>query len=402
MSKDDEMVVGDGAAASSSTRSGDALPAPTGPHPVGRVCDDWVDPDRLEIYSADPDDHRELVVWIWYPATPHPGVERAEYLPAPWTPVAEFLGLAIDGVRSHAVAEAALADAASRYPVLVLSPSGFPPLLLSALAEELASHGYVVVGINHTYETTVTVFNDGRVVPVNPDAVAGALGPQTGSHEEAFSARTAVCQRKAEDLAFVADQLDRIDADPTSRFAGRLDTSRLGAVGHSFGGNAALEWCRSDPRCRAAVNLDGAIWTEVGNVGLERPALQVLAEHHEFDVSPDQAVMMGMAPYPEWFEAEKEATFGGWRTVHAHARPGYTVRIAGATHMSFMDVPFLPVVDGAAVGPMLAATTIDARRMWRITSDLVLAFFARHFDGATADLLDGPNPHHPEAAFGPA
>jgi hypothetical protein len=127
-----------------------------------------------------------------------------------------------------------------------------------------------------------------------------------------------------------------------------------------------------------------------------------LAEHHEFDISPDEAVTMGMAPDPRWFEAEKDVTFGGWRTVHTHARPGYTVRIAGATHMSFMDVPFLPLVDGAAVRPMLAATTIDAGRMWRITSDLVLAFFARHFDGATTDLLDGPNPRHPEAAFGPA
>ena len=272
---------------------------------------------------------------------------------------------------------------------------------MSSIAEELASHGYVVVGVNHTYETTVTVFDDGRVVAMNPDAVGGALGPQTGSHEEAFGARAAVCERKAEDLAFVADQVRRIDADSTSRFADRLDTTRLGAVGHSFGGNAALEWCRTDPRCRAAVNLDGAIWTEVGNVGLERPALQVLAEHHEFAVSPDQAVTMGMAPNAGWFEAEKEITFGGWRTLHTHARPGYTVRIAGATHMSFMDVPFLPLLEGATVGPMLAATTIDARRMWRITCDLVLAFFAKHFDGATAALLDGPNPQHPEAAFGP-
>ena len=126
-----------------------------------------------------------------------------------------------------------------------------------------------------------------------------------------------------------------------------------------------------------------------------------MAEHHEFAVSPDEAVTMGMAPYAGWFEAEKEITFGGWRTLHAHARPGYTVRIAGATHMSFMDVPFLPLLEGAAVGPMLAATSIDAGRVWRITGDLVLAFFARHFDGAAA-LLDGPSPQHPEAAFGPA
>ena len=401
MSKADEMAGGDGLAGTSSTIASDALPAPTGPQRVGRVCDDWVDPSRFEIYSTDPADRRELVVWIWYPANPQPGAERAAYVPEPWAPVAQFLGLDVDGVRSHAVSDAAVADAASRYPVLVLSPSGFPPLLLSSIAEELASHGYVVVGVNHTYETTVTVFDDGRVVAMNPDAVGGALGPQTGSHEEAFGARAAVCQRKAEDLAFVADQVRRIDSDSTSRFADRLDTTRLGAVGHSFGGNAALEWCRTDPRCCAAVNLDGAIWTEVGRVGLERPALQVLAEHPEFAVSPDQAVTMGMAPNAGWFEAEKDITFGGWRTLHTHARPGYTVRIAGATHMSFMDVPFLPLLEGAAVGPMLAATTIDARRMLGITCDLVLAFFAKHFDGAASALLDGPNPQHPEAAFGP-
>ena len=152
----------------------------------------------------------------------------------------------------------------------------------------------------------------------------------------------------------------------------------MGAFGLSFGGNAALEWCRTDPRGRAAVNLDGALWTDVGKVGLERPALQVLAEHEEFAVSPEKAVETGMAPDVEWFVAEKAITFGGWRTVHERSRPGYTVRVAGATHLSFLDVPLLPREDGAMVTGMLAATTIGAERMWRIISDLVLAFFGKH------------------------
>jgi predicted dienelactone hydrolase len=294
-------------------------------------------------------------------------------------------------------------EGTERFPVLVLSPSGFPPLLLATLAEELASHGHVVVGVNHTYETTVTVFSDGRVVPASPSALAGAFGPQTGAHDEVFRARAGVCVNKTADLKFVADQVRRLDADATSRFGGRLDLSRLGALGHSFGGNAALEWCRTDPRCRAAVNLDGALWTDVGRVGLDRPALQVLAEHHEFSVSPEEAVKLGMAPSTDWFEAEKAITFGGWRTVHARARPGYTIRVTGATHLSFMDVPFLPQQDGAAVASMLAATTIAPQRMWRVTSDAVLAFFAKHLDRVDeVSLLDGPDPAYPELAFGPA
>ncbi len=60
------------------------------------------------------------------------------------------------GCHGHAFDGAPAAD--RRSPVLLLSPSGFSPLLLGSLAEELASHGYVVVGVNHTFETAVTVF----------------------------------------------------------------------------------------------------------------------------------------------------------------------------------------------------------------------------------------------------
>ena len=116
-------------------------------------------------------------------------------------------------------------------------------------------------------------------------------------------------------------------------------------------------------------------------MGLDRPALQVLAEHGEFDVAPADAVAQGMAPNEAWFEAEKAITFGGWATVDERARPGRTATIAGARHLSFMDVPFLPAHDDAAITAMLASVTIAPERMWRVTSDLVLAFFAQHLDG---------------------
>ena len=74
-----------------------------------------------------------------------------------------------------------------RFPVLLLSPMGFPPLFLAALAEELASRGNVVVGVNHTYETAVTVFPDGEVVALDPDVLGGALGPTCGDHERVFA-----------------------------------------------------------------------------------------------------------------------------------------------------------------------------------------------------------------------
>jgi hypothetical protein len=97
--------------------------------------------------------------------------------------------------------------------------------------------------------------------------------------------------------------------------------------------------------------------------------------------------------------AERSIAFAGWRTVAEHADPGSTMQIAGATHVSFMDLPFLPLRDAGPVSSMLAATSIDPARMWRITSDLLTAFFDRHLRGAPA-ALDEPGATHPEVSLG--
>jgi hypothetical protein len=75
---------------------------------------------------------------------------------------------------------------------------------------------------------------------------------------------------------------------------------------HSLGGSAALEWCQSDPRCKAAVNLDGAIWTEVGETGLTKPAMVIAAEHPEMLALPEDLVAAGAFPTVEWCVRERQ------------------------------------------------------------------------------------------------
>jgi hypothetical protein len=226
------------------------LPCPTGPHPVGRTCLELVDESRLEVYGGATDAPRELVMWVWYPAAPDPAGSVAEHLPGAWSPIADQLGIDATGRRTHAFVDAPIATELAPCPVVLPSPSGFSPLLLTALAEQLASTGYVVVGVNHTYETAVTAFADGRVVPMDPAALGGALGPQVGPPDAAFRRRADVCRYKACDLSSVTDHLARLAGGAAGLSAEGLDVGRLGAFGHSFGGNAALEWCRRDPRCR--------------------------------------------------------------------------------------------------------------------------------------------------------
>ncbi|MGH3339558.1 MAG: hypothetical protein ACRDPL_12115, partial [Propionibacteriaceae bacterium] len=109
---------------------------PTGPHSVGRVSYDYVDHARFDIYAGNPEARRELVLFVWYPASPQATAEFAPYLPSAWAPTAEFLGINVAGLRTHAVPDASIAADSAAYPVLLLSPSGFPPLMLSAIAEE--------------------------------------------------------------------------------------------------------------------------------------------------------------------------------------------------------------------------------------------------------------------------
>src|SRR5215213_11145711 len=94
------------------------------------------------------------------------------YLPGLWGDlVGDALALDLSRITVHAVEDAPVAADEPRYPLVLLSPgSGIMPAVYTALAEELASHGFIVVGVNHTYNASVTVFADGRVVPAAPEA----------------------------------------------------------------------------------------------------------------------------------------------------------------------------------------------------------------------------------------
>jgi predicted dienelactone hydrolase len=387
------MALGPVNPAAVSSAQATALPAPTGPFPVGRAVYVWTDPTRAERYAATPGASRELLVWIWYPAAPAPGAEAGDYAPAGWEATGEFWGFDVGDARGHAVPEAPVAPDEARYPVLLFSGNGFPAFNHTALLEDLASHGYVVVGVSHPYQMPVTVFPDGRTVPMAPEFAESFFGPFTDTVAEVLRNREAIVDYKVADLQSVLHQLERLD-DSADPLAGRLDRARLGALGHSMGGNAALELCRVDRRCLVAANLDGANWTEVGRTGLSQPAMLITVARD------DEPACQDSPAYPAALcEADRAVGEEGWRVVAETARPSYTVTVAGATHQSFLDLPFLTATPGGLIAASGQAATIDPTRMWRITSDYLLAFFDEHLNGKPAPLLAGPAADLPEVTF---
>ncbi|WP_170231241.1 alpha/beta hydrolase family protein [Pseudonocardia kunmingensis] len=368
------------------------LPAPTGPAPIGTLELHLVDHDRTDPFAATPDRLRELVVSIWYPARPGPDAPRAPYL-AP--EVADFydrqaaaLGVPsgtadFAGIGTHAAQRAPVADGATGLPVVLYSPGGNQSRALgTTLVEELASHGYVVVTIDHTYSGPVRF-------PDRTELAAPDLD------------KALIMQQRARDTGFVLDQLALVAAgsDPDAQHRGlppgvaeALDLSRVGMFGHSAGGFTTAEAMLTEERIDAGANLDGSMPPEYGQAapgGSSRPFLLVGGGTSGSDAHPHHH---GAAP--DW-AAFWDASTGWKRDLH----------LPDAEHMSFTDLQVLlpqidravPIADEALTGRI---GTIDPARSLAVQRRSITAFFDEHLKGRTG-AFDGAAAQDPDARLVP-
>lgn len=344
------------------------LPRPTGPFAVGRTLYDWRDSTQIDALAPRPGTHRELLVWMWYPADATMRGNTEEYVPpvlqrhssaqrTPW--IFRLLTRQSSKVREQSVANAAVAAGSGPYPVLVMRGGASSPVAnYSTLAEDLASHGYVVVGFDAPFRTSQVLFPDGRIAdrsPANnPELVFGS----------ADSARVInrLLDAWVSDIGFVLDRLQQLDAaDPTSRFTGHLDLSRVGAFGHSLGGVEAAQFCDVDIRCKAAVDIDGALVGRVVRDTVRRPFMFLMSDHHK-ETDPESRHILG----------DIQAAYD---RLPANGR--LNVFIQGANHFTFSDDGAL--LKSGAVRLLLRAfgqLHIQGRRQLEVTAYVLRTFFA--------------------------
>ena len=341
------------------------LPAVTGPATVGRTALALQDSGRVDPFASD-GRTRELNVWIWYPSADAEG-DAAPYLPSAWAARLNTLGpLSQDltAVSTHSIADAALDGQPS---VVVLLPGlGLTIANYSSFAEDLASHGYAVVGINPTGSVDVE-FPDGHYVPAT--ALGGVMEANIDDWYESAGRVTSVW---VDDAHFVVDSLV---ANPPS--IGALDFEHVAYVGHSLGGAAAVEACSQDPGCAAAIDLDGTLWTEVRHTGLAAPTLLL---HHDQNEPCDQ------------FCERARVDFA---TVRASPNVE-DLAIAGSGHNTFGDL-------GLMWGPGTSQMgTIEGDRMIEITRDLIRSFLDVHVRDAPAATFSSAIDRYPEVTAGAA
>jgi dienelactone hydrolase len=348
------------------------LPALPGPDRVGTLALRLVDDSR-----SDPSfrsGHRELMVQLWYPAAAG-GNGDAPYLPLAVARAIEreahLPAGTVSRIRTHARVGAPVAT--GEHPVLLYSPgSGEMRSDATALVENLASDGFVIVTIDHTHEGELIRFPNGQLVR----GTFVDTGP--ASNERALRTRVA-------DTRFVLDQLARLDARGV--FAGRLDLHRVGMFGFSLGGATAAASMLADARLKAGADLDGSLYGPVVQKGVRRPFLLMLS------------------PIPPSFKQRCGARcahlteFHFFRSFYSHLRgPRYAVELAHSGHESFEDSVWiksqLAPIDPAAA-KLFDVGSIDARTAVSTVSSYLTAFFDRYLRGAEAPALDDPAKTYP-------
>jgi predicted dienelactone hydrolase len=326
------------------------LPRPTGPHPVGTVQLPVVDRSR----------NRELMTSIWYPAH-----DVARHPRAPWMPPAVLrayltsAGFAADAALTPPTAGHLRAPVrpGGRLPVVVFSHGAHDHRSdTTIVVQELASHGYAVVTVDHTGDA-FTQLPDGQILePVdNPSLVPSDF---------------------AADLRSVLDHVLNNTPHPL-----RLDPHRVGAFGWSKGATATALAMIGDRRIRVGLSLDGPMQCDPPiTTDLDRPFMLMTADF-------TRAAEPSVADF--WHHLR------GWRL---------NIQAAGAIHSSYCDLQLLFPQLAAALGMSDEELetwigTLAPSRALRIQQAYPLAFFDQHLRGRRSHLLDGPSPAFPEVTF---
>jgi Platelet-activating factor acetylhydrolase, isoform II len=391
------------------------FPRPSGPYAIGTLTYHWVDAARPEVFTADPNDHRELMVQVWYPAQANPSAPLAPYVqdagalapglarlaqenverlfPGSALTVPSFPFTHLKYITTNAIPSAPVAHDEPSYPVLIFL-EGLNGLrqMNTFQVEELVSHGYIVAAIDQPYAAAEVVFLDGRQVGgLGKDQLnlllQQSIRPVTNAPSlNGYPLRDGIIPYFAQDAVFTLHQLASLNqADPTGILTGHLDVQRAGIFGISLGGIVSPEACHLEPRFRACLVMEAPMPADVVKSGLQQPSMWILSNADTWRLQHWSA--LDIDEHQTTMRAVFESLPGD----------GYFVQVPKMFHLNLTDVPLLIYAPFGRTLGLLGP--INAHRVHRIVNAYTLAFFDRHLKGMPTTLLDGPAAQYPEVRF---
>lgn len=351
------------------------MPEPTGPLKIGTQTFHFTDENRKELFSEKEQGKRELMVQLWYPAQSPTGTKEA-FIPDGQKMIHEIAkGFGIPGmvvnylqyIPSHSYEGASISSSRPTYPLIILNHGyGSSRAYHTSQAENLASQGFIVASIGHTYSTLATFFPDGKTAQMNTDE---ELIGETEYRDWVGGVWT-------EDISFTINQLEKMNAGLIpSMFQGKIDMENIGVFGHSFGGAAAYD-SSYDSRIKAGIDLDGSLYRYHHKEGPAKPFMFIFSEQG-FDLY--DKVRQNYAYTDQELEdmgTTREQVDKDMKNVRLQLK-----HIQKVTR--FLEL----------------TGEINAHRSAFIVNQYVLDFFNKHLRSEGGTLIQGPSNTYPEVKF---
>ena len=307
------------------------LPKPKGDFIVGTDIFNWEDTSRDEWFTKDKIDSRKIVVQIWYPA-----IESSDSL-YPYMDNAEVRLEALSrqlGVPKFAMKHAKNIKGNSYYKAKPITDKKFPIIIFShglggtktqnsINIEELVSNGYIVIAPDHTYDASITIFNDGTKEEFKSGLPVHQLNDNIVTEKVFWETRLPQINTRAGDIKFIIDKLQTMKEN---KLYSSLDFNNIGVFGHSFGGATSVVSSWNDSRISACLNLDGWFEPIIDNIinnGLKIPFCYIGQENWRSNSKNYKRVY-------DFFENCQSDT--------------YFIKIKETKHFDYADLPYITKV----------------------------------------------------------
>lgn len=311
-------------------------PQITGDYAIATAKYTWTDESRKEEFSQN-NKNRTLTVEFWYPQNG-------------------------DGV----------------YPLVVFSHGafGFSGSNYSTFAE-LASNGYVVASIGHTYHALFTQDTSDKITIANMDFLNTVIAQNnTDNDAEEFANTQKWLKLRVDDENFVIDTiLENTKCADADRLFTMINMEKIGAIGHSLGGASSAQLGRARSDIGAVINLDGTMLGE--ELGFENGEL-ILND------TPFPVPLLNI--YSEFLYDRAAEMMGSDYEIFEGAKNAVCVQqviFKDTGHLNFTDLPLF----SPPLAKLLGVGTVDAKSCIEKTNAVVLDFFDCYLkDGGTPRL----------------
>ncbi|MFK7773369.1 MAG: alpha/beta hydrolase family protein [Saprospiraceae bacterium] len=371
------------------------LPTPSGEYQIGSEYLHLVS-DEDENLTEETTDKRELMIKVWYPAKIKNEPKEAYLNEGDRQGFATKYGLPknifnyLNKVETHTFQNPTVAD--GKFPVLIFSHGQYSKASgYYALLEEIVSHGFIVLNINHTYESVGTLFpsneiklyskeydrknnNEGmasmvwEAMEIYKNATDENKRIESVNHVLKNYIAAEITDRWANDFDLVVNQIPIWNN--STFLTNHIDLTKIGAFGHSQGGAATGQTVLDNPKINAGINIDGVQWGNLVDTFFSKPFLLLSSD---------------------W--PEDHPNFNKYAFRNESTSDFYRGKINHSGHSSFMDIPFM--INSSLINE---AGEIEPEQAIEITAKVVVDFFNKYLNNENINILEVAK-EYPELVF---